>query len=367
MPLLKNNELHFSFPNIHPNANCRITFHRTLRVPSASDPTLKKIFSLPPSLGKFPIEHTSTYEKNLDDKTNERSGAMIPMYQSEALFIQFSSDQVRIKNTSYPFAIKISAGKRSAVTGKEWSTDLVEKDYVIIPKQSWLDGFVESEGIVKQFIAVPLNSEFTVEKQLSGVSEFGGIQIEVYPMKLDEFNKRFPDIVPATRATRSGILGSSAGGMSMPMSYGGQRPARSLCSASKSSSASQGLGAGGSISQQIFKDDYGLDVWSHEKDRVFVHLFNSLAWTSITGKNPPTTPFDAKTYTSHGGQWYDYYRESSSLGSTAETDKIKTIAELENETGNTILPTNDDFDVDSKNIKNLSPHSDPNKVKDGKW
>lgn len=365
MPTLQNNTIRFSFPQIHPNANCEITLKRTLRVPDIKG----KTFNLPPDMGNFPIEHTKTYEKNLDTKTNERSGVMVPMYQSEALWINFNSDYVAKKNVKYPFAIKIAAGKKSAVTGKEWDNkQLVAKDYVIIPNQRWLDGFMSESGIVKQFVALPLGLGFTVEEQLSGEAEFGGIQIEVYAMKLDFFEKTFPDYVEPERPkyrARSGATGQSSGHALESMTL-----MRSCSTNYKKSSPSLGLAGGGQIEQQIIEDSYGLDAWSSEKDRVFIHLFNSMSWQSITGKMPPTVPFDAKTYANAGMKWFDYYDENAkNLSSTFETERIKSVAELEQETGISVLPTNDDFDIKKENVKDLSPKikSNPNEIKNGNW
>jgi hypothetical protein len=45
---------------------------------------------------------------------------MMPMYQSEALWINFSSKYLHKHRTEYPFAVKMATGKINAVTGDEW-------------------------------------------------------------------------------------------------------------------------------------------------------------------------------------------------------------------------------------------------------
>ena len=58
---------------------------------------------------------------------------MMPMYQSEALWLDFSSN-------GYPFAIKVAAGKINAVTGETWANHLnsTPQDYMVIPiNDSW--------------------------------------------------------------------------------------------------------------------------------------------------------------------------------------------------------------------------------------
>ena len=46
----------------------------------------------------------------------KKGGVMMPMDQSEALWIRFSA--------RYPFAVKIAAGKINAVSGEAWTAEL---------------------------------------------------------------------------------------------------------------------------------------------------------------------------------------------------------------------------------------------------
>ena len=113
------------------------------------------------------------------------------MYQAEALWINFSSESDSQMGVSYPFAVKIAAGKINAVTGDEWSNGLVKdpQDYLVVPDQPWLDGFCVQKGLIRQFVAMPLGQGYTAEEQLSGAAEHGGIQIIVYPMKRDRYEE----------------------------------------------------------------------------------------------------------------------------------------------------------------------------------
>ena len=76
----------------------------------------------------------------------------MPMDQSEALWISFSA--------SYPFAVKIAAGKINAVSGAAWTVELQSEpqDYVVVPGQPWLDGFSLGEGLIRPFVALPLGA-----------------------------------------------------------------------------------------------------------------------------------------------------------------------------------------------------------------
>lgn len=58
----------------------------------------------------------------------------------------------------YPFAMKTASGKINAITGEEWQSGLNRQpqDYLVLPEQPWLDGFAVEKGIIRQFVAMPL-------------------------------------------------------------------------------------------------------------------------------------------------------------------------------------------------------------------
>jgi hypothetical protein len=210
---LKTDSLVFSFPEVHPKAKLRIDFQRTLRIPDDGNE-----YPLPPGLGRFPIKHVDDFKKNLPKKWETHGGVMLPMYQSEALWLNFSSDYISKHCTEYPFAIKVAAGKINAVTGDSW-TDWLQRDpqdYMVSSEQPWLDGFNVEEGIIRQFVAMPLGSGYSVEEQLTGKDEFGGLQIIAYPMKRKVFEKRFPKQDEKLREFRSDVMYSMVAEESCP-------------------------------------------------------------------------------------------------------------------------------------------------------
>src|SRR5207249_9762481 len=89
----------------------------------------------------------------------------------------------------YPFAIKIAAGKINAISGKPWKPELdgSERDYIVLPEQPWLDGFCVAKDVIRQLVAMPLGSGYSVEEQITGKAEHGGLQIHVYPMKKERY------------------------------------------------------------------------------------------------------------------------------------------------------------------------------------
>ena len=111
-------------------------------------------------------------------------------------------------SSGYPFAIKIATGKINAVTGDAWKPGLSRKpqDYVVSPDQPWLDGYCVEKGTIRQFVAMPLGAGYTAEEQLTGEAEHGGLQMLVYPMKAEAYEKML-----ARRAARDRRMTSHAG------------------------------------------------------------------------------------------------------------------------------------------------------------
>lgn len=277
---LRNNSLLASFPEVHPEARCKVTFQRTLRVPDDNQE-----YPLPAGLGSFPL--LSVDDHPVPDHWKQHGGVFFPMYQSEAMWICF--DALR---DSYPFAVKIAAGKINAVTGKPWSNDLCSdpQDYVVLPTQPWLDGFHASKDAVRQFVAMPLGQGFSAEEQITGAGKWGGLQLIFYPMKIKEYRKRFQSDRCANRFPAI--------------------PAAAACR----SIEEMDLAPGGRIKQEIAADEFGIDVWdTAHSSRCFVHLLNSDSYREVTGQTPPTRPITAQMYASAGIPWFDYYLDGPAL------------------------------------------------------
>ena len=103
-----------------------------------------------------------------------------------------------------------------------------------------------------------------------------------------------------------------------------------------------GLGAGGTMRQEIFKDPHDFSDWDLSlSSRCFVHLCNSLMWRQVTGSNPPHPPFTAKEYKRAGVPWFDYYRDDlSALSGSTVLDKVKSVFALGQAKGEKPLPDN---------------------------
>jgi hypothetical protein len=326
--------LEFSFPEVHPGAKMSISFERTLRIPDDG-----KQYHLPPSLGSFPaLKIDDLPEERIPTKWKEHGGILLPMYQSEAMWISFHPHYPDQRSGAYPFAVRIATGKISAISGKAFVKNMKENDYVVIPEQPWLDGFVVDDDFIRQFIAAPLGSGVSVEAQISGEDKIGGIQIEVIPMKNNIFNEKFPKLKKNNfRSDSKGIFKTGSLDDSL------------YCAcASFDSNPDMSLAAGGKMKQKIEADPHGLDVWDVEhSSKVFVHLTNSIAWRAITGTEPPSIPLTAREYTQAGLPWFDYYTDGTTLKATEELKSIKSVKEIGGE-----LPENES--ADDSNVKDLS-------------
>lgn len=72
---LTDDNLVFSFPEVHPQAKLTISLQRTLRIPDDGN-----AYPLPPGLGNFPIRHIDDYANRLPDTWLRRGGVIVPMY-----------------------------------------------------------------------------------------------------------------------------------------------------------------------------------------------------------------------------------------------------------------------------------------------
>ncbi len=94
-----------------------------------------------------------------------------------------------------PFAVQIFVGGVNAVSGDPTGDNeaimmrrlsLMEKkksvqDYVVTPEQLWLDGIATGNERVRQFVAMPLGSGYSVEAQVTGQDLHGGLQFHITP------------------------------------------------------------------------------------------------------------------------------------------------------------------------------------------
>ncbi len=310
---LKDSALVFSFPEVHAEASLQIDFQRTLRIPDDD-----REYPLPPGLGRFPLRHVDDFGRSLPAKWLEHGGVMLPMYQAEALWVNFYSWR-----QSYPFAVRIATGKINAVTGESWAEGLNRdpQDYLVVPGQPWLDGYCLKKGIIRQFVAMALGEGYSAEEQLTGAAEHGGLQIIAYPMKREVYQRRFAHLRRLKQFAR------------FELHYAAPAMA---------AKAEMGLAPGGRMRQEVYEDPYDLADWDlRHRSRCFVHIANSLTWHAITGEQSPTKPPTAQDYSKAGLPWFDYYGgDLKALEGAVKLKDLKSVAEVSQQKGQP-LPDNE--------------------------
>lgn len=323
---LKSDTLEFSFPEVHPEAVARVEFQRTLRIPDDGED-----YPLPPGLGRFPLRHVDDFAERVPQRWLEHGGVMLPMYQSEAMWLNFTAD--------YPFAVKIATGKINAVTGESWSDGLHRhpQDYVAIPEQPWLDGYCVEKGLIRQFVAMPIGSGYSVEEQLTGTEEHGGVQIVMYPIK--------PAVYERMKERREEQV------IEAPADY--------------SVAPDMGLAAGGRMRQEIYDDPHDFSDWDlRHRSRCFVHLTNALVWRAITGDAPPSTPPTAEEYNRAGLPWFEYYgADRRTLEGATKFKNLKSVVEIGEEKGESPIPENES--VTPKQVVELREELGEDQVREG--
>jgi len=316
--------------------NLSIAFHRTLRIPDDGGR-----YPLPPSLGHFPVHRVEDYAHRVPETWLAHGGVFIPMYQREAAWLSFSAPDWQ------PQALKVAVGMVNAVSGDPWSEAIVagrEQDYLVCPPQPWLDGINAGDGVVRQFVAMPLGMGYTVEGQLAGDERFGGIQLVSFEAKPGR-------IVEPPRTVDRSMVESFA-----PL-------------AAPAAAAEMGIAAGGRMEQSIYPDPYGPTAWDNAgTGRVYVHIVNSMLYEQITGLKAPDTPITARTYAEHGYPWFDLYDEHRGDLDPAETlAGVKSIKEIDQEKGFKPQQDDDPVHVPDHVVRKLHVSTPKGVMRDGDW
>ncbi|KUN75323.1 hypothetical protein AQJ66_35930 [Streptomyces bungoensis] len=316
-----------------------VRFVRTLRLPETGT------HPLPPGLGEFPVRRVADYGDRVPEEWRARGGVMLPVYLREAMWLSFAG-------TAEPVALQVGVGKVCAVSGKPWRDRLVRKpqNYVVLPRQPWLDGINSGKGRVRQFVAVPLGLGATVEGQVTGEEVWGGVQLQSFPLRDDVLAEWRRAERERQRRLRSAAPPAAFGAPLPVGGYGGPAPMAAAApgaaapapsapagAAPPRRAAAMGLGVGGSMRQEVYRDDRPLGDWSETPaGRVFVHLVTPPQWRRITGEAPPPSPVDRAAYTRAGLPWYDYYDEDAE--DLAPTDALESVKPVGDWLGDDVEP-----------------------------
>jgi len=303
-----------------------VSFQRTLRIPDDGND-----YPLPPGLGRLPVRRVEDYLETAPALWRKHGGVFIPLHVRDALWLSFSVPGHRA------CAVKVGAGRINAVSGEEWSPELTgdseDPDYLVCPDQPWLDGFNSGNGFIRQFVATPLGLGYTVEEQITGAAEFGGIQLRVFEPKPG----CFPDEAPAP-PPGSHLLNDEM----------------AVCCLSDVDS-SMGLGAGGRMVQKIYPDPHGVETWDPSRSgEVHIHLADPATYEQVTGEPAPPTPVNADLYTSYGYPWFEL--EDDHLGDVPRSDelaRVRSVKEVDVAKG-TLGADEGSIDVPEKQVVGLA-------------
>jgi len=252
------------------------------------------------------------------------------MWQTEAMWLNFNNHGPDW-DLDFPVAIKVAAGKINAVTGERWSGGLHRdpQDYVVSPDQPWLDGFAVEKGVIRQFVAMPLGEDYSVEEQLTGEAEWGGLQISVAPLKdhVWKAKRKAWEKEQKDRASSGDMLFDNI-----------------ECCDSVSSSV-MGLAAGGRMRQVVHPDPFNIEDWDMASaDRVFVTFAHAKDWKIITGDAAPNEPPTAKEYSEADLPWFEHHsKDQSALPGSAKLAGVNSVAKLFKKFTGATLPNSKDI------------------------
>ena len=375
-----------------------ISFQRTIRVPDNNDTS-----ELPPSMGTFPLYSVTKYHDRLPTDMVNKGGLFFPMYRTsisrialstgltfeperEAMWINFRAEK--------PFAVKIYIGGVNAVSGEpiqenaatalrrfaKFSSNKLIQDYVVPPRQLWLDGIASHDERVRQFVAMPLGSGYSVEAQVTKNEVVGGLQFLVVPSentrRISQLNRPkgsmriciktltgktialsqltghetiidLKDMIEDEEGTPANQQRLIHGGKQLEdeetlLSYNITDGStlhlivRLRGGGATEPGAELGIAPGGLIKQCIIEDNYPPSTWEPDRSISFnVQILNSELFHQLTGFAPPDTPITAETYAEQGLPFYKFYEEEHSTikGDFAGISSVKAVDKAKAKSG----------------------------------
>lgn len=303
MITVNGNNIVFTTENLP--GSVEISLHKTYRVPDN-----QSISGLPPNCGRFEILNVNQYEVKLPRSISDKGGVLVPIRKYEALWLNFKARPNR------PSAIQICAGKINCITGQLYDGFFTRpplQDYVVVggrgQSQRWLDGWKTQDGIVRQFIATEQGEGQSIEQQLTGKEEHGGIQLMVVEAHPHLFQ---PEPQPESILRSMSFESYKSPQLNSSKMLGSDNGSRSF------SSNTMNVGMGGKIEQMIYADTNNPSVWnSDSKQKVWVHLINPDFYEYLTGIRLPIDTVIPRWYASQN--WHMLPQVMNWYKNTGET------------------------------------------------
>lgn len=252
--------LTFTFPELGHDARLQVTFQRTLRT-------------------SVPIRHCGSVCRALRLAQGSPDGdahATIPMWQSEATWLDFSSPHL------YPFLVMAGVDGVNAISGSGFTgaPDFDTDDYLEVPTQRFLASHREPAGDNwddRQFVAP---STHAADGGPTGTL----LQLTVIPMRGEAWARRHRHLPPGP--------GTCV-----------------LCDISR---AEQSGARPGTTAPRVVGPLESADTWHPTTSAAAaVRIVNSVTWRSLTGKPVPRTALTSADYAENDVPWYPHYDETA--------------------------------------------------------
>eukprot|EP01027_Heterolobosea_sp_BB2_P002515 GEZU01003776.1.p1 GENE.GEZU01003776.1~~GEZU01003776.1.p1 ORF type:complete len:224 (+),score=72.16 GEZU01003776.1:888-1559(+) len=223
---------------------------------------------------------------------------------------------------------------------------------------------------------MPLGSGYTVEGQVTGKEEFGGLQLVVYDAKYGARPKH-NNAINSAPWSFWGSQNNSNNNSNLNYAYNKatlsahqHQQQQQQHYALGSESAEMGLAAGGQMKQKIYTDRYGIDAWDQTSSgRIYIHIVNSAMYFQITGMMPPASPISAQTYSAYGYPWFDIYDENKrhvnngNLPWYNPLSNVQSVAQIDQQVNGWSLQDNTSIPF----FYQQPPKPPGNVVRDGNW
>ncbi|ETA05656.1 MULTISPECIES: hypothetical protein [Gordonia] len=249
--------LTFAFPELGPDARLHVVFPRTMRAIDTHDRAgLTADIALPLAQGS---------------PTGD-ADAVIPMWQSEATWIDFSSPH------QHPFLVMVGVDGINAISGEPFTgtPDFATDDYIEVPTQQTLASYRTATGDHRQFVAPSINT--------GARPDAGGtlVQLTVIPMRTDAWARR-------RRHTSA-----------------------SACVLCDISRAEQARAQPRIAAPRVIGPLESADTWDPTRTgSTAVRIVNSVMWGSLTGGSPRHSPLTCADYIDRRLPWHTSFGETT--------------------------------------------------------